>query len=223
MLLVLLSLLFSTGALSKEAPQAAAETKWEVYDTAEGDIDADGKSDKIEVLTECGQCFSWEKETPPQMLTRITLTSRSKPIETKNLTCYQCGGAKGGPILGTPVIKKKGQFSMLYQGGSRFSWSSEFKWRWQGAKELFVLIGWTTDTVDTARLDTPNAKYDEDSIGDTIKSDINAGTRQIFKTVVGKNRKPVKLKCKLKDDYLTMTFDKFNFENFDEGDKHCVE
>lgn len=59
-------------------------------------------------------------------------------------------------------------------------------------------------------------------IGDTVWSDVNYVIRKIEKKVVGKNLKPKLFNCKLKDDFKVPKFQDFQFEEFDEGDKHCA-
>lgn len=191
------------------------------FKSLEGHLTEDTDVDRVTLWSNCGDCQVWEKDEDPTLLLRVEIqgpkTGKLR-FESLSALCFRCGGAKGAPITGIPEISKNGVLSLRYSGGSRQYWTHVYKWKFNHLVKAFELIGYTGESEDSL---LGKGNYETEQIGERIRSDINYRTRNIEKTVVGKNLKPKKLVCKLHESFKLPSFENFSYDEFEPGDEHC--
>lgn len=222
--IILLAFPFITESKSDSKKEKGLPPKVEVYQSVKGDLNQDGNEDEVIIKTECGDCFNWEAERPPNLIVELYLSSSvSKTLElaesSVGAVCYRCGGMKGKMIVGRPEVTKKGILNMIYFGGSRFVWDDIFKWRWNKEKKSFELIGRTLVNTDTL---SENGKWDSSEAGTIVSMDVNYMSRKSIIKYIGTKNKVIKTECKLSEKYKTPRFSEFVFEKFEDGASNCI-
>lgn len=189
-----------------------------VIESAKGDLNHDGIDDEVITKSECGDCFDWDSETPPQKVVEVYLSNaktknRDLAESSRTAICYNCGGIKGFKIIGTPEISKKGVLTMIYSGGSRYMWENQLKWRLNTKTKKLELIGETVINTDTLRED---GEWDPEDSGATISEDINFMTGKAIIKKMGPKKKVITQECLLGKDLKLPDFPDFDFEKFTE-------
>jgi hypothetical protein len=172
---------------------------WQVFENAHGDLNGDGIEDLV--LT-CGRNKVDGKEGLLLVYFGVAGGKFKKAVESPKAICFGCGGAKSSPDfpLGTPSILK-GILTLEYTGGSRETWTTQHKFRWQG--DRLALIGTLSRYEDTA---AGNRR------GFLEHEDFNFSTGKSTKTVAqGKGKKSRIYQCEIAK-YSPRFLDTFNFE-----------
>lgn len=191
------------------------------FKSFEGHLTEDTDVDRVTLWSNCGDCQVWGKDEDPTLLIRVEIQgpkTGKMHFESLSALCFRCGGVKGTPITGIPEISKNGILLLRYSGGSRQYWTHVYKWKFNHLAKAFELIGYTGESEDSL---LEKGTYEAEQIGERIRSDINYRTRNIEKTVVGKNLKPKKLVCKLEDSFKLPSFENFSYDEFEPGDEQC--
>ncbi len=121
---------------------------YEIYEEATGDLNGDAKPDAAAILLKISTT-----EVQGTALIAVYLSKGGAfKLHTKaeKATCVGCGGAKSpwdAPI-GTMTIDK-GVLKVVYEGGSREMFEDALKWRYEWARDRFMLIGETIKITDT--------------------------------------------------------------------------
>jgi hypothetical protein len=223
----LTAILFFVAADSINLANAteSTPTKLEIFESAKGDLNQDGIDDEVITKTECGDCFDWDNEAPPKKIVEVYLSdAQSKTLKLSEVSegalCYLCGGVKGGKIIGTPEITKKGVLTFLYSGGSRLMWDDQFKWRLNKTTKKLELIGRTLKNTDTL---SENGTWDPDDVDAIIFEDVNFASGKGIIKKMGSKKKVVTVKCKVSKDLKLPNFSTFDFVKFAEeaGSDFC--
>ena len=92
---------------------------------ARGDVDGDGDQDAAIVL-DAGDGEAARQPRPLLLLRRDADGRLQRAIESpRAIACLRCGGMAGDPLQGVRI--EPGALTLRFEGGSRESWSSEFR------------------------------------------------------------------------------------------------
>ena len=115
---------------------------------ATGDLNADGKPDKIVVL----DFESEEKREENRPLLILLRGANGKLSLTKKintaLLCQSCGGTMGDPLQEIEV--EKNGFAISYYGGSSWRWGMSYRFRYDAALKTWVLYQYNDVTTRPA-------------------------------------------------------------------------
>lgn len=111
---------------------------FEVNQVATGDLNADGKQDKIVVLD-----FQEDSKKEDYRTLLILLRGTNGKLTlakkiTKALMCQSCGGTLGDPLQ--EITIKKNSFTISYYGGSSWRWGMDYQFRYDSAQKTWVLF-----------------------------------------------------------------------------------
>lgn len=210
---------------------------WKVYQQVEGDLNGDTMPDVAAILYKESDSESGQT----QLVIYLNDGKGGYQLNTlaSKAICVGCGGIKAGPGPLGELSIQKGQLHIDSSGGSREQFGDKLKWRFDKARNKFILIGETyflTDTAgspleaeigDDSAPEVPEELLDEDgNAGDlpTDSFDINFLSLKAEKTIVrnylaqkdGKNiliTKKTKYNCVVPSMFKAIMLENFNYEN----------
>ncbi len=92
---------------------------------ARGDVDGDGDQD-VAIVVDAGDGEAARQPRPLLLLRRDAGGRLQRAIDSpRAIACLRCGGMAGDPLQGVRI--EPGVLTLRFEGGSRESWSSEFR------------------------------------------------------------------------------------------------
>ncbi len=150
LVVIALTLLPISSAASLSDAQVIAKATpagFKLRDTKIGDVNLDGRPDKLVVLERSSQASEMEKR-PLLIFTRGTDKMLRLVARNDNaVLCRGCGGVMGDPYQGITI--KNGFFSIEHYGGSRERWSEVITFRFEGKDARFYLWKYGGESFDS--------------------------------------------------------------------------
>lgn len=114
-----------------------APTKTVIQAVARGDVDNDGDEDILVVLEQSGD----HAQASPRQLLLLRRDERhrlSKALSNPNaIPCSKCGGVMGDPLQDIRI--ELGKIVFRFEGGSRELWSSQYRFEYAPARNLWLM------------------------------------------------------------------------------------
>ncbi len=129
---------------------------WKVEQEIAGDLNTDGIADLVIQLIEDKpeQDFKGEYQDRFRALVIALKNSAGKfervAVGGKLLQCTSCGGMLGSGGVGAELKIEKGGLVISQLSGSRWATDHTYRFRWDAAKQKFLLIGEDLNTSDRA-------------------------------------------------------------------------
>ncbi|GGF19219.1 hypothetical protein [Hymenobacter cavernae] len=143
--------------LAGPQPTSFVPSGWLVERQLTADLNADTRPDKVLLLNEkkiAGQEDSGDERALVVLLAQPDGTWKRVGATNKAVYCKSCFGMLGGDEGGTPDVSvKKGVVIIYQEGGSRESWNSTTRFRYEPSTNRMRLIGLDEVVVDRAEGD----------------------------------------------------------------------
>jgi hypothetical protein len=164
--LIVLGLSLLAADVGDELPEELAPfvpQGHEALDFAVGDLDGDGRTDAVLILTAAGEVEKqddMDDKRPLLLLIRQADGRLKQARRSDNVVyCRTCGGAMGDPYAGMDV--GPGRFTVKHYGGSASRWANSYTFAYDTARKDWFLDG---DTSVSFHASDPDATRDETTL-----------------------------------------------------------